>query len=438
MIDYLHDDMASLCEASLVCRAWLPTSSYHLFDRLAWPPCFHAWEEWTTRRCRCRAIDQTSFWLMLLAFCRDSTRIRYNVRRLRVRFRWTVVDPEAQWNPLHYRTRITTTDLLTVAKLLPALRHLELVQLDLSPTPGLLEQDSESRVHALDKLVLVDPGLTDCDQFDGKRIIHFFCLFTVISTLILSSVWNGVFAPPHAALLVLASTFDTVKILELEIKDGFPPATVQFLRVLSVVADLRSLSRVQIFHTVGWLSEALVDHASSFLRSAPNLRILSLDAAGYSNLLNVSSVAPNLRILALRCHLNVDFSDRGVENDAHTTNWPTVFNILSNAVVPSLEVVSIQLILVKLSGPSIPGVEYDNVGKKVGIAFEGVDWSLLDRAVSMAKTVTLEITLNPQGIPLCARDETIRVMQELPQNRISAKVLHMMQVRLREAQSQTQ
>ena len=32
ILDFLHDDMAALCSAGLVCRSWLPASRFHLFS----------------------------------------------------------------------------------------------------------------------------------------------------------------------------------------------------------------------------------------------------------------------------------------------------------------------------------------------------------------------------------------------------------------------
>lgn len=39
VIDYLHDDLRSLKQCSLVCSQWLMLCSGHLFEHVAWPPC---------------------------------------------------------------------------------------------------------------------------------------------------------------------------------------------------------------------------------------------------------------------------------------------------------------------------------------------------------------------------------------------------------------
>ena len=32
ILDFLHDDVAALCSAGLVCKSWLPASRFHLFS----------------------------------------------------------------------------------------------------------------------------------------------------------------------------------------------------------------------------------------------------------------------------------------------------------------------------------------------------------------------------------------------------------------------
>ncbi|GJE96751.1 hypothetical protein PsYK624_129570 [Phanerochaete sordida] len=43
VIDHLHDDKAALRQCTLICREWLPASTFHLFSTLSWPPCHHMW-----------------------------------------------------------------------------------------------------------------------------------------------------------------------------------------------------------------------------------------------------------------------------------------------------------------------------------------------------------------------------------------------------------
>jgi hypothetical protein len=34
ILDFLHDEVAVLCSAGLVCKSWLPTSRFHLFSKI--------------------------------------------------------------------------------------------------------------------------------------------------------------------------------------------------------------------------------------------------------------------------------------------------------------------------------------------------------------------------------------------------------------------
>ena len=36
ILDFLHNDVAALCSASLVCKSWLPASRFHLFSEIFW------------------------------------------------------------------------------------------------------------------------------------------------------------------------------------------------------------------------------------------------------------------------------------------------------------------------------------------------------------------------------------------------------------------
>ena len=38
ILDFLHDDVATLCSAGLVCKSWVPTSRFHLFSEVLFSP----------------------------------------------------------------------------------------------------------------------------------------------------------------------------------------------------------------------------------------------------------------------------------------------------------------------------------------------------------------------------------------------------------------
>lgn len=87
VIDQLHDNPAALRRCSLVCKAWEPSTTLHLFSCWSWPPCGHVWEAYTTpsssEACVCGDRKNTS-----LARCFEilssSPRICRGIRRLRI------------------------------------------------------------------------------------------------------------------------------------------------------------------------------------------------------------------------------------------------------------------------------------------------------------------------------------------------------------------
>jgi hypothetical protein len=420
IIDHLHDDKETLRKCSLVSRAWLPSSSLHLFECLAWPPCFHAWDDIPSRTCRCSTLDHSSFWEVLLDFCRGSSRVHKNVRRLRVRFQWTVVDPH--WARLEYQNRISLEELSAGLDLLPHMRDLVLVNLGLRRAP--YSRVSKAR-KVLDKLIFVDPRLRTADfsHSDGLRVLEFFSIFGKISTLVLSTVWDT--GMEEAMIEDVTSSFakspnQLLEIDSLEIEHSWPPAIARYFRLLAATTNLNIISSFRLRYTMGWLSEPMIESIHDFLQSATNLASLSMDAVGYSQLLTISSACPRLRELNLRSHLNVNFGD-GNGNGAHTTNWPTVFAILDRSLVPTLEVVSIQLVVHKLAGPSIPGVSYDRDLEKVQNALEMLDWALLDAVIDKFKTVNLQLALDTSSIPPSLHDPSLAYMAEMARTRVSAR-----------------
>ena len=65
VVDYLYEDKSALRACALVCKAWVPASTFHLFSSFSWPPCHHLWEtrkltEANDWECRC-GTDQADF-----------------------------------------------------------------------------------------------------------------------------------------------------------------------------------------------------------------------------------------------------------------------------------------------------------------------------------------------------------------------------------------
>lgn len=127
IIDHLHDDLPTLKKCSLICKAWEPTSTLHLFSSWSWPPCYHIWGEYAYQRetvpmiCSCGHQNEIS-----LARCFEllssSARICGAVRRLRI---WSD-EPHPTQSSLAPNSRRV---LLQIMELLPSLRVLKCQQL---------------------------------------------------------------------------------------------------------------------------------------------------------------------------------------------------------------------------------------------------------------------------------------------------------------------
>lgn len=132
IIDVLHDDKSALRQCSLVCRGWIPSSSYHLFKILWWPPCYHAWcgRNWSREQCRCATLDGSNFWSELVRFIEGKPRVRGRIRTLAVVFHWTLFDPpgpgEDDEGILEHRAKVALGEFANGFDKLPQLRSLYL------------------------------------------------------------------------------------------------------------------------------------------------------------------------------------------------------------------------------------------------------------------------------------------------------------------------
>ena len=89
ILDHLHDDKVALRQCSIVCKAWEPACTSHLFSTLSWPPCGHWWETYNDPRpcggdswCICHAAVGT--FERCCELLSSSPRISRAVRRLRL------------------------------------------------------------------------------------------------------------------------------------------------------------------------------------------------------------------------------------------------------------------------------------------------------------------------------------------------------------------
>ena len=117
ILDHLHDDNDTMRQCSLVCQAWLSTSSLHLFRCLLWPPCSHRQNYICAEE-----LGELASLSHLPTVLLRSSRIRYAVRTLRL-------TPHAKCSACelaYVHELLAHSIVLDTIKLLPNLQHLHL------------------------------------------------------------------------------------------------------------------------------------------------------------------------------------------------------------------------------------------------------------------------------------------------------------------------
>ena len=132
VLDHLHQDKQTLRQCSLVCRAWVASSSLHLFECLSWPPCVHTWSYDSSHSdsdsfpCKCSTLDYSSIWQQLLEFVRTH-RVRKNLQQLRL---WCDSGAGQVETPAY---PIPVSELQGILSELPSLRELYVTGLGVQP-----------------------------------------------------------------------------------------------------------------------------------------------------------------------------------------------------------------------------------------------------------------------------------------------------------------
>ena len=329
VIDHLHDDMKALRACSLVCRAWTPASSVHLFTTLFWPPCYHAWLAWHATvqdmQCTCYSINYSRVWQQLVEFCRDSDRLRCNqVRRLNLCFAVPFEPSNASGDASHMKAHpIQVSELEQLLNCLPGLRHLYLTDLDFVrseqriPPWSSLTSTLYNAPKNLERLTINNPHF----DFTDELVDEFFRLFNTISTLEMSNL-------KHEASSRLSShSMDQARkkgcvVHSLEVKDAETRPLQDCLVALQHWVDLNSLTSAA-FLTNAYAPGSL----EKVLKHAPNLASLSVNAAATPNLSLIVSVCPSLRSLTLCGELVVHAGDC-VSLDSVRCGWTPIVRVL--------------------------------------------------------------------------------------------------------------
>ena len=273
IIEFLHDNNDALRQCSLVCRDWVPSSSLHLFERLWWPPCYHAWCEHglPQKQCKCSSLNNFNFWSELLRFVEGSQRVRDYVRTLRVSFHWVLFDlpgpGEFGEGMFEYRTKITLSDLVAVLDKLPHLQWLYLLYPRFVPEPAPVNSSPNTRrTWSLRKVTLDRPTSLMASDEAFRLLIKFLRLFRRISFLQLKDIMlsQANYHPP------LHDVSERPDIAALQIEQAATPPVIKLLRTVTAAADPASLSTLVVHNIISEFDAQIVP----LLRSLTKLQTL--------------------------------------------------------------------------------------------------------------------------------------------------------------------
>lgn len=239
IIDHLHDHKDSLCQSSLVCRDWVPASSYHLFDVFAWPPC----------KDRDQLCDPEVIGDCLFSSCiqrlKSSTRVCEAVRRL---FLSQHICPlrgfEAQ------STSITPQALVTIVDLLPRLQELVIIKCCLLRGPEIFAPRIERH---LERLTIFCSTIHQ--PFDVLT------LFRDVSKVFLHYTGN---TPPDAVAPIRSPQPDTTFIVHtLDVRDHPPDFLNLIMGWLTSIIFPPSIRRFELGDELSPEACAAVQHMTS-------------------------------------------------------------------------------------------------------------------------------------------------------------------------------
>lgn len=358
--DFLWDNPQALQQLSLVCRAWLPGASRHLFSRFSWPPCGHIWP-WKTG-CRCSPHDRAVAWQELLDFCMRP-RVRHNVRALTLSFFLSVSSSYYNHSPT------SVAPLLDLLSALPDLRSLDLWRMNLPLDSLPLEQASYLRT--LHNLVVrpstpvlssADPIIALLEQFES---IHTLEIDGSEGAGLTESRYEG----PRKWLRATSLKLTTLSSKQL----------ASTLNLLKTLIDSKALAMLDIRDTKGF---GLLE----FTCPLSNLRRLIVDCEVVSEL---PSPPPTLRELVI--YAGTRDSDR--------ISWSTALGFLSHTPVVGMSVTLHFRLRFPRPTPrrkvSVDKAEDDleDVAEHLRGRLAELDWALLNKVVEIYSTLTLRFQL---------------------------------------------
>ena len=318
VIDFLHNDKQALRQCSLVSKAWIPSSTLHLFATITWPPCAHQWPDSfvppiqdSTTLCRC--VRSRADFDILLHVLSTTPRIHHNVRELKLTS-WVTILYDGRYNVIEFQS-ISYMKTIEIIRAVPHLRRLELLDF----IPDLMwpsEVDFHARIPYIQELRV---------RVNERRVamlamLDVLSLFTHVHRLTIEGSpidLETTFVTPSTASLTATS------VDELDIA-SHPANMEKVTRGLCRLVDGSSMRRLQVH------PNEILPGLEPLSRSAENLEFLSYTVGSRPPAI----VDPSkLRSLSLRNRL-VIFPEGASE-------WESLLRdlrILANPQLTSLEI----------------------------------------------------------------------------------------------------
>ncbi|GJE96774.1 hypothetical protein PsYK624_129800 [Phanerochaete sordida] len=292
VIDYLHDDLPSLRQCSLVCKSWVRTSTEHLFSIIAWPPSH------PTIPGREGLPDAVSF-AEFHELLKSSPRLCGALRHLKlfgargwegpgiIFVSFFGAKPDVQSLPIEF--------LHALPKLLPRLHTLELWNLNITFEPGTIPSSLQPppSISSLSRLSFVTT--MGMPALDYDSIIIAISTFSHIQDLVLDCIVQYAAALPGTEPLPSPRRFESTAVANFDasnLRDGNPSVLNKFDVVVKQL-DLSALRQV-----APCSPPESVPANGPLLTASPALEALAYTPESYIPLLHLQNPG-NLQILDL-------------------------------------------------------------------------------------------------------------------------------------------
>ena len=363
IITYLHDDPTSLKQCSLVNSTWLPASSRHLFYRMRWPPCPHAWalpyNYPSDLKCRCPPLDADPSTPLkdLMGQVVLSARIRQYLKEFEICCSWSTMETSG-----HKAT--SPGEIMDILEALPGVKVLVISHLSFTPEAA---WDTREATRSLDKLKMHSG---DACSHLALNIIRY---FTNIRELNMNSMWGN-----HAAILPPPSSEHRPQINHLILSTMQSERDAATINNLCTHVDFSTLTALTMPITSGSPHPQYNRAFHTLLSHAPNLSSFAGEHSCYPTLISHPTQCRKLTTLELRICGSSDGEQ--VYKDMQT--FP---NTLDCSVMSNIEEFTLQFIF------SSPRVNWEPMGDYASESLFrdillSLDWPQINRIFARLKS----------------------------------------------------